>query len=99
MDYSLTQFNQIRAEVIKLTRNQEARKGNWDIITLMNRGFGGNTDDNALKTIAAEIHNIMKASTGQQYPMAKTKKQNNKMECKHKIIKDRTKHNKPWRTS
>ena len=39
MDYSLTQYNQIRAEVIKLTRNQEARKGNWDIITLMSRGF------------------------------------------------------------
>ena len=71
MDYSLAQYNPIREEVIKLIRNQEARKGNWDIITLMNRGFGETMDDNDLKTIAAEIRNIMEARTIQQYPIIK----------------------------
>ena len=55
MDYSLDQYNPIRAEVIRLIQNPEARRGNLDIITLMSRGFGGPTDSNALMTIAAEI--------------------------------------------
>ena len=33
MKYSLAQYNPIRDEVIQLIRNQEAREGNWDIIT------------------------------------------------------------------
>ena len=53
MDYSLAQYNPIREEVIRLIRNQEARRDNWDIITLMNRGFEGNMDSHALMTIAA----------------------------------------------
>ena len=39
----------------------------------MNRGFDGNTDSNALMTIAAEIRNIMETRTGQQYPTAETR--------------------------
>ena len=41
MDYSLEQYNPIRVEVIRLIQNQDTRRGNLDIITLMSRGFGG----------------------------------------------------------
>ena len=40
----------------------------------MSRGFGETTDDNDLKTIAAEICNIMEARTIQQYPMVNPRK-------------------------
>ena len=70
MDYSLDQYNPIREEVIQLIRDPETRQGNWDIITLMNSGFGSSTDNNALMFIARDIHNMVEARTGQLYPTA-----------------------------
>ena len=59
MDYSLQQYTPIREGVIQLITDPEARRGHWDIITLMNSGFGRSTDDPTLVSLARDIHNLV----------------------------------------